>query len=136
MRIEALGGVVSPTGRVFGQLAVSRSLGDVHMKKPRVSENFVSNDPYIAKFDLKYGDDFLILACDGLWDVMTYQEAVDNVAKDLSKGLDAEVVARHLVDKALNIGSTDNISAIVVYLKWHKIVEVSSQVSTSPAKVV
>lgn len=131
MRIEALGGVVSPTGRLFGQLAVSRSLGDVHMKKPRLTENFVSNDPYIAKYELNKGDDFIVLACDGLWDVMSYQQAVDIIAKVKKKGLDAEQVAKLLVEKAFLDGSTDNISAIVIYLKWHLITEDPSSFATT-----
>jgi hypothetical protein len=79
MRIAALGGVVSKTGRVFGQLAVSRSLGDVHMKALRSGAEYVSNDPYLAKFTLSPRDKFLVIACDGLWDELSYQDAVGTI---------------------------------------------------------
>jgi len=49
---------------------------------------------------------FFILACDGLWDVMSYQEAVDIIAKEKAKGVTAEAVAKQLVNKALADGST------------------------------
>eukprot|EP00475_Leptophrys_vorax_P035618 TRINITY_DN5891_c0_g1_i2.p1 TRINITY_DN5891_c0_g1~~TRINITY_DN5891_c0_g1_i2.p1 ORF type:complete len:464 (-),score=121.07 TRINITY_DN5891_c0_g1_i2:53-1444(-) len=72
-RIQAEGGFVGNHGRVNGVLAVSRALGD-HMLKP-----YVSCDPHITTTRLKTSDLFMIVACDGLWDVCTDQEAVDLV---------------------------------------------------------
>lgn len=56
---------------------------------------------------------FLILACDGLWDVMSDQEAVDLIFEENDPSKAAEV----LRDEAFNRKSTDNISVIVVFLK-------------------
>jgi len=66
--------------------------------------------------------EFLIVACDGLWDVMEDQEAVDfvrdRVAKGQSEGEERsrEEVSQCLVDEALRRGSTDNITVIVYWL--------------------
>jgi len=80
-RVEAAGGFVA-YGRVLGQLAVSRSFGDRAFKsidvsggagaEPRISQ-LVTAAPDVACVRWKVGD-FLVLACDGVWDVMTDQE--------------------------------------------------------------
>jgi serine/threonine protein phosphatase PrpC len=54
-----------------------------------------------------------ILACDGLWDIMQPQQAVDFVAGHLGQTALTDV-ARALVEEALKKGSTDNITAMVV----------------------
>ena len=56
-----------------GILAVSRAFGDRNIK------SFISAEPEVRERLLEYGDDFLVLATDGLWDVMTNQEACNVV---------------------------------------------------------
>lgn len=68
------GGALVARGRVFGKLAVSRALGDSDFKVPKSTVNHVSNDPYLAHFKLKPENEFMVLACDGLWDVIKYQQ--------------------------------------------------------------
>lgn len=65
-------------------------------------------------------EDFLILACDGLWDVVKPVEAVDLVVQHLAEGGDRSSVAKLLVDSAKTGGSNDNISVVVVFLDSHK----------------
>lgn len=62
---------------------------------------------------------FIILGCDGLWDVMTNQQAVDYVRKQLKKHSDLDIVTKKLVQKALNDGSSDNITAIICMLNQY-----------------
>jgi len=71
-RVVQRGGFVN-NKRVNGQLAVSRALGDADFKKP--PNPFVSSCPEITETRLQPGDEFLLIACDGLWDVMTSEEA-------------------------------------------------------------
>jgi serine/threonine protein phosphatase PrpC len=60
--------------------------------------------------------DFVIVACDGLWDVMDDQTAVNVVLMHLQSGVPPHDVAQRLVDEALRRGTTDNVSAMVVFL--------------------
>jgi serine/threonine protein phosphatase PrpC len=73
-RITDAGGFVG-RNRVNGVLAVSRALGD-HMLK---ENDVVTAVPYCQETELTDEDSFLVLACDGVWDVITDQEAVDFV---------------------------------------------------------
>lgn len=59
--------------RVHGILAISRSIGDAHLKKWVVAE------PETRIVELEQDMEFLVLASDGLWDVVSNQEAVDTV---------------------------------------------------------
>ncbi|XP_050247610.1 probable protein phosphatase 2C 39 isoform X1 [Quercus robur] len=106
--IEQRGGFVSnfpgDVPRVDGQLAVARAFGDKSLKKhlssePDVSVEFIENDT-----------EFVILASDGLWKVMSNQEAVDCIRQIK----DARSAAKHLTEEALNRKSTDDISCVVV----------------------
>jgi serine/threonine protein phosphatase PrpC len=95
-RIRAAGGHVV-FGRLFGDLAVSRSLGDPDYKKPlsevrallidpprprthpvthaRAQANYISAEPHVSATELLTDkDEFLIIGCDGVWDVVNYQE--------------------------------------------------------------
>ncbi|GAA5893747.1 hypothetical protein JCM6882_003085 [Rhodosporidiobolus microsporus] len=104
-RVEAAGGYVA-NQRVNGYLAVTRALGDSQMK------TFVVGAPYTTETTLRPEDDFLIIACDGLWDVCSDQEAVDQIAKET----DAQAASDRLLKFALGRHSTDNLSIIVVAL--------------------
>ncbi|KAK5582964.1 hypothetical protein RB653_004554 [Dictyostelium firmibasis] len=105
LRITEAGGTVL-NGRVNGMLAVSRALGDSFLTP------YVIPDPHLSSFTLSKDDKFLILACDGVWDLISDEEAVETVAgiSDPSKA------AETLRDLAYNSGSTDNISVCVVKL--------------------
>lgn len=111
-RIKIAGGFVT-RGRVLGILAVTRSFGDHGMK------DFVSASPYLTETRLNDCGEcpVLILACDGVWDVMTDQEAADMLIERFkAKGGPDEDAAKFIVKTAIKRGSADNITAIVVYL--------------------
>lgn len=61
--------------------------------------------------------DFLVLACDGLWDVVTDEEAVDIAAYVLQRDYQPEEAAKRLRNIAYGRGSTDNITVLVVVLQ-------------------
>merc|ERR1719215_1000684 len=79
--IEAGGKIIND--RVNGMLAMTRALGDFLLKMPVLPNDVVSNVPDISSTDLSREDNFIILACDGLWDVMNDQQAVELVVESL-----------------------------------------------------
>ncbi|XP_059280187.1 probable protein phosphatase 2C 11 [Lycium ferocissimum] len=104
-RIEQAGGFImwAGTWRVGGVLAVSRAFGD-KMLKP-----YVVADPEIQEEEID-GVDFLIIASDGLWNVLSNKEAV-TIVQDIK---DAEAASRKLIEEAYSRGSSDNITCVVV----------------------
>ncbi|SMR47139.1 unnamed protein product [Zymoseptoria tritici ST99CH_3D1] len=103
-RIAGAGGLIL-NNRVNGVLAVTRALGDAYMK------DLVTGHPYTTETVIQPDiDEFLILACDGLWDVCSDQEATDLVRNVQ----DPQAASKALVDHALARFSTDNLSVMVV----------------------
>uniref|UniRef100_A0ACD5XEF5 Uncharacterized protein n=1 Tax=Avena sativa TaxID=4498 RepID=A0ACD5XEF5_AVESA len=81
-RIQAAGGRVIfwDGARVFGVLAMSRAIGDSYLKP------YVISDPEVRVLERKDGEDeFLILASDGLWDVVS-NEVACNVVRACVRG--------------------------------------------------
>ncbi|KAL0931386.1 protein phosphatase [Colletotrichum truncatum] len=105
-RIANAGGLIL-NNRVNGVLAVTRALGDTYMK------DLVTGHPYTTETVIQpESDEFIIIACDGLWDVCSDQEAVDLV-RNIEDPVEA---SKLLVDHALNRFSTDNLSCMIVRL--------------------
>lgn len=111
-------------------LSLSRAVGD------RFAKPAVSGEVEIKRFPVKDGkDEFILLASDGLWDVMTSQEVVSYVHKRMSaapkdgadikteedlqslKYLRRKNMSRFIANEALRRGSGDNISVVIVWLK-------------------
>ncbi|GMI88904.1 hypothetical protein like AT2G30020 [Hibiscus trionum] len=114
-RIETSGGYVDlcrGAWRIQGCLAVSRGIGDQHLKQWVISEpetNIIGINPEC---------EFLILASDGLWDKVTNQEAVD-IARPSCLGIskqNALGACKSLVDLSVSRGSSDDISVMLVQL--------------------
>ncbi|XP_072961131.1 protein phosphatase 2C 51-like isoform X1 [Typha angustifolia] len=127
-RVEAAGGQVFEWNgyRVFGVLATSRafgrSAGDLYLKP------YVTADPETTVISRNERDEFLILASDGLWDVVTNETACRVVRQCLNgtaskrlpklvNGRTANEAAAVLGKLALTRGSFDNISIVVVELQ-------------------
>ncbi|XP_076949734.1 protein phosphatase 2C 77-like isoform X2 [Bidens hawaiensis] len=122
LRIEAQDGkVINWNGaRVFGVLAMSRSIGDHHLRP------WVISVPEISFTTRTEDDECLIIASDGLWDVMTNNE-VGEMARRIfrrrrryaaaGESTAAQTLADSLTEIAVGRNSSDNISVIVVDLK-------------------
>ncbi|KAK0711334.1 phosphatase 2C-like domain-containing protein [Lasiosphaeris hirsuta] len=112
-RISNAGGLIL-NNRVNGVLAVTRALGDTYMK------DLVTGHPYTTETVIQPElDEFIIIACDGLWDVCSDQDAVDLV-RHIQEPVTA---AKLLVDHALARFSTDNLSCMIIRFDKHAVLE-------------
>ncbi|KAJ4955304.1 hypothetical protein NE237_012087 [Protea cynaroides] len=111
-RIESAGGVVmwAGTWRVGGVLAMSRAFGN------RLLKQFVVAEPEIQEQEI--GDEFecLVLASDGLWDVVPNEDAISLAQAEE----EPQAAARRLTETAYTRGSADNITCIVVRFNHDK----------------
>ena len=124
-RIQNAGGFVQE-GRVNGSLALSRAIGDLEYKQSKslpANEQIVTAHPEITTTELQDGDEFLVIACDGIWDVLTNQQTVDFVRARLDADAPLSKICEQLADecmapdtKGTGIGC-DNMSVVIVLLK-------------------
>ncbi|XP_017634774.1 probable protein phosphatase 2C 49 isoform X1 [Gossypium arboreum] len=112
-RVEELGGFIDD-GYLNGVLSVSRALGDWDMKLPKGSSSPLIAEPEVRQVVLTEDDEFLIIGCDGIWDVMSSQHAVSLVRRGLRRHDDPEQCARDLVMEALRRNTFDNLTVIVI----------------------
>ena len=118
-RIEAAGGCVSMK-RVNGDLAVSRALGDFTYKRTASvapKDQMVSAFPDIEIHERTAEEQFMLLCCDGIWDVMKNEDAGKFVEEELAgayEGMPFSAVCENLLDRCLAKGSRDNMSAVVL----------------------
>ncbi|XP_025831199.1 protein phosphatase 1G-like [Agrilus planipennis] len=89
-RIKKAGGKVTADGRVNGGLNLSRALGDHAYKQNKElsdREQMITALPDIKTLTINPGqDEFMVLACDGIWNSMTNQEVVDFIRSRIEKG--------------------------------------------------
>ena len=95
--------------RVMGLLGVTRSFGDNSIKE------FVIAEPYISSVQVTPECKFVVMGCDGVFDVLSDEEVCGIVKKCLHQNAVSEC-AHQIVDEALRRDSRDNISTIVVGL--------------------
>lgn len=119
--------------RVCGELAVSRSIGDPAYKGftpgAEVDDDFffwpddhnrifyadpVIPNPECMVVELGPSDEFLVIASDGLWDVMSAVEAVSIIRSSLRSGQSTSEVSEKLCELALRLGSSDNVTIVIV----------------------
>ncbi|WP_411023006.1 PP2C family serine/threonine-protein phosphatase, partial [Salmonella sp. s51228] len=123
-RINKAGGYVE-FNRVNGNLALSRALGDFTYKTNETilaEDQIVTANPDLIVKQLEPGDEFIVLACDGIWDCMTNQEVLEFVRKRLAKNMEPYVICEELMDACLatevrpgGVGC-DNMSVIIACL--------------------
>ncbi|CAA0826419.1 Probable protein phosphatase 2C 76 [Striga hermonthica] len=112
------------TWRVGGVLAMSRAFGN------RMLKQFVVAEPEIQDLEVDENLDLLVLASDGLWDVVPNEDAVSIAQRED----DPEGAARKLTETAFTRGSADNITCIVVkfhHAKAASLVEAQQQILES-----
>lgn len=123
-RVEKAGGQVWfwNGARVMGVLAMSRAIGDRSLRP------YVIPEPEVTIVPRTLDDTLIIIATDGLWDVVSDQEACTLAMKCLDraqqKGATASDAARLtstvLIRAAMDRGSRDNITVVVIDLRTSK----------------
>jgi serine/threonine protein phosphatase PrpC len=121
-RITNMGGQIirlpNDDPRIMG-LSVSRSFGDVDAKP------YVSHQPEIFDYILDSSDKFLILGCDGLWDVFDNQSAVEFVLYEMNNEYRYNIdtnslknnISKKMATEAIRKGSTDNVSCMILFFR-------------------
>ncbi|CAF1419608.1 unnamed protein product [Rotaria magnacalcarata] len=114
-RIHEAGGRISKSFagdvlRVENQLAMTRVLGDFGIDK-----HIVPPMADIVEYPRDSSAAFLVLACDGIWDVMTNEDVASFVVARVAT-MKLENIAAQLLDECLRRESTDNMSVYIVKL--------------------
>ncbi|XP_051965451.1 protein phosphatase 1A-like [Xyrauchen texanus] len=115
-RIQNAGGSVT-LQRINGSLAVSRALGDFDFKEVEwraQTEQLVSPEPEVYELERTPEDEFLVVACDGVWDAIGNEELCAFVRNRLQVCDDLRDICAQVIDLCIYKGSLDNISVIII----------------------
>lgn len=145
-RIINAGGFVE-FGRVNGNLALSRAIGDFEFKQSEdlpAEKQVVTCNPDIITHKITKDDEFFVLACDGIWDCMTNQEVVDFVHAGVAQDKTLETICENIMDNCLANDQTasglgyDNMSVMVIAIlngktekEWYEAIKAKNKSSTS-----
>ncbi|CAJ0539287.1 Ff.00g069770.m01.CDS01 [Fusarium sp. VM40] len=121
-RITAAGGFVD-FGRVNGNLALSRAIGDFEFKKSAElspENQIVTAYPDVEQHDLTDEDEFLVLACDGIWDCQSSQAVVEFVRRGIAAKQELDKICENMMDNCLASNSEtggvgcDNMTMLII----------------------
>jgi protein phosphatase 1G len=122
-RIKKAGGFVNVEGRVNGGLNLSRAIGDHSYKENAdldMQEQMITALPDIERIQLNNDDEFMVIACDGIWNSMTSQEVIDFVHKRISSEAKLSDICDQLFHSCLAGNSMgdgtgcDNMTCVIV----------------------
>ncbi|KAI0044395.1 PP2C-domain-containing protein [Auriscalpium vulgare] len=124
-RVVAAGGYIE-YGRVNGNLALARAIGDFEYKKNyslTPEKQIITADPDVIQHDLSDQDEFLVLACDGIWDCLTSQQVINVVRLQIAQGKELQDICESLCELCLAPDTTsgagigcDNMTVLLVAL--------------------
>ncbi|RKP40451.1 phosphatase 2C-like domain-containing protein, partial [Dimargaris cristalligena] len=123
-RIVNAGGFIE-FGRVNGNLALSRAIGDFEFKQNEhlpAEQQIVTADPEILRHTIADNDEFIVVACDGIWDCLSSQQVVTYVRKHLAQGENLAQICENMMDSCLapaldNTGiGCDNMTVVIAAL--------------------
>ncbi|TMW63274.1 hypothetical protein Poli38472_002215 [Pythium oligandrum] len=108
-RIEDAGGMVlyvKGVARVNGRLAVSRAFGDAE------HHEYVIAEPEITTHSLSPCDEYIVLASDGLWDVLSNEDVMATIRNH--PWLSIDEITQVLIDRAMELGTMDNVTVVII----------------------
>ncbi|KAL3650930.1 hypothetical protein CASFOL_007333 [Castilleja foliolosa] len=123
-RILKAGGFIH-AGRVNGSLNLARAIGDMEFKQNKflpAEKQIVTASPDINIVELCDDDEFVVLACDGIWDCMSSQQLVDFIREQLKSENKLSSVCEKVLDRCLAPSTAggegcDNMTMILVQFK-------------------
>ncbi|KAI0761953.1 PP2C-domain-containing protein [Trametes elegans] len=125
-RIVAAGGYIE-YGRVNGNLALARALGDFEYKKNASlgpEAQIITSNPEVIEHTITEEDEFVIIACDGIWDCLSSQQAVNVVRLLISQGRKLDSIVEEICELCLAPDTTtgagvgcDNMTIMIVALR-------------------
>ncbi|KAL2489937.1 putative protein phosphatase 2C 60 [Forsythia ovata] len=123
-RILKAGGFIH-AGRVNGSLNLARAIGDMEFKQNKylpAEKQILTANPDISIVELCDDDEFIVLACDGIWDCMSGQQLVDFIREQLKSETKLSVVCEKVLDRCLAPSTAggegcDNMTMILVQFK-------------------
>jgi len=127
-RIIAAGGWIA-SKRVNGNLSLSRAFGDFVFKyntRKSDEQQIITAMPDVTVHPLTSDWDFIVLACDGIWDVMKSQEVIEFVKTRLSRAMEPEMICEDMLSNCLTTdinmcaAGCDNMTAIVAVFNRDK----------------
>ncbi|XP_072943734.1 protein phosphatase 1G isoform X2 [Epargyreus clarus] len=144
-RITKAGGKVSNDGRINGGLNLSRAIGDHSYKQNKeldAKEQMITALPDVKTLTIDPSkDQFMVLACDGIWNFMSSQDVCDFILPRLTEGRERlsqiceEMFDHCLAPSTMGDGTgCDNMTAIIVRFKDGIIAEAGQHTSTDGAK--
>ncbi|XP_016360580.1 protein phosphatase 1G-like [Sinocyclocheilus anshuiensis] len=131
-RIKNAGGKVTMDGRVNGGLNLSRAIGDHFYKRNKAlppEEQMISALPDVKVLTLNEDHEFMVIACDGIWNVMSSQEVLDFVNERLKteagKNRPLSAIIEELLDHCLAPDTSgdgtgcDNMTCMIITFSPH-----------------
>ncbi|KAL1639622.1 Protein phosphatase 2C 2 [Diplodia intermedia] len=134
-RIMAAGGFVD-FGRVNGNLALSRAIGDFEFKKSAdlpPEQQIVTAFPDVTVHEITDDDEFLVIACDGIWDCQSSQAVIEFVRRGIAAKQELQDICENMMDNCLASNSDtggvgcDNMTITIIALlkgrtkdEWYK----------------
>lgn len=144
-RIKKAGGKVSNDGRINGGLNLSRAIGDHSYKQNKeldAKEQMITALPDVKTLTIDpTKDQFMVLACDGIWNFMSSQDVCDFILPRLAEGRERlSQICEEMFDHCLAPGTMgdgtgcDNMTAIIVRFKDGLISDVARAEAEGPKK--
>jgi serine/threonine protein phosphatase PrpC len=91
-----------------GILAISRGIGNFDLKNKGLT-----SEPHISKYLIDEDVDYCVIASDGIWDVLKPEDVYQITKKEKN----TDIIVENIVNEAIELGSEDNISCIVICLR-------------------
>ncbi|KZV70179.1 PP2C-domain-containing protein [Peniophora sp. CONT] len=124
-RVVNAGGYIE-FGRVNGNLALARALGDFEYKKNysiAPEAQIITANPDVIEHKITEEDEFVVIACDGIWDCLSSQQVVNIVRLQVAEGKPLSEICENLCELCLAPDTTsgagigcDNMTAMIVAL--------------------